>query len=182
MKRKILFIVAFFLVQNFSWAKLEGMKGVESQELETVEFVDIDRYLGKWFEIASFPQRFQKGCTGTTAEYSKRDDGDIRVVNTCFVDSLSGRKKQIEGRAWVSDPKSNSKLKVRFFWPFSGKYWIIDLDKQNYSYALVGAPNRKYLWILSRTPKMDSDTFNKLVESAKSKGFDVSKLQQTLQE
>ena len=150
-------------------------------ELQTVPSVDLERYLGKWYEIASFPQRFQKGCTGTTAEYSKRDDGDIRVINTCFKPNLEGAKKQIEGKAWVADKKTNSKLKVQFFWPFSGHYWIIELDEAGYSYAVVGAPNRKYLWILSRTPQIEESLYQNLVQKAQAKGFDIGKLNKTPQ-
>lgn len=150
-------------------------------KLQTVPYVDLKKYAGRWYEIASFPQRFSKGCVATTADYSLRADGDIDVVNTCRMYTLDGEINQATGKAWVDDKITNAKLKVRFFWPFSGKYWIIELG-QNYEYAVVGHPDRDYLWILSRTPQMDGslyqDLINKLVNKHR---YDISKLQKTLQ-
>lgn len=140
--------------------------------LETVKHVDVQKYMGKWYEIASFPQSFQKGCTCTMAEYSLNDNGTVKVSNSCNVD---GKRKNSTGKAWITDKSTNAKLKVQFFWPFSGKYWIIDLA-DDYSYAVVGHPNRKYLWILSRTPKMSRELYNDIVARTEAKGFDVSKL------
>lgn len=146
--------------------------------LKTVSNVDLEKYLGKWYEIAAFPQSFEKGCTCTVAEYSLGDDGNIEVKNTCIKD---GKIKTAIGTASVDDKRTNSKLDVSFFWPFSGKYWIIALAP-DYSYAVVGHPNRKYLWILNRKPKMDSMTYNHLVLMAAGKGFDIRKLVKTGQE
>ena len=126
----------------------------EDAPLRTVAGVDLDRYLGTWYEIASYPAWFQKGCTGSTATYSLQTDGRIRVVNQCFRKSLDGPRKTSTGKAVVVDGSSNAKLKVWFFWPFKGDYWIIDLDP-DYRWAVVGVPSRKYLWILSRTPAPD---------------------------
>jgi len=114
--------------------------------LEVVAYVDLDRYLGKWYEIASIPQWFQRGCVDSQAEYSKLSSSQIRVVNTCQV---NGRSKVAKGKAWIADPESNAKLKVQFFWPFKGDYWIIELDA-DYQYAVVGEPGREALWILSK--------------------------------
>lgn len=145
--------------------------------LQTVQRVDVERYMGKWYEIASFPQSFQKGCSCTVAEYSLNEDGTVKVDNSC---NVAGKKKQSIGKAKVVDKQSNAKLKVTFFWPFWGKYWIIDLA-DDYSYAVVGHPNRKYLWILSRTPQMDKQQYDEIVARAKAKGFDVTKLNVTEQ-
>ncbi len=150
----------------------------KNEKLETVGYVDLDRYLGKWYEIAAFPQGFEKGCTCTTAEYSLREDGTIAVVNSCVI---NGNPKSVEGKATVTDKKTNAKLEVQFAWPFSGKYWIIALAP-DYSYAIVGHPNRKYLWILGRKPAMDAMTYNHLVLVAAGKGFDIRKLVKTVQE
>ncbi len=143
--------------------------------LEVVAQVDLQRYLGKWFEIAHLPFRFENDCTDITATYSLSKDGNISVLNECLKD---GKLKQAKGKAKVVDKSTGAKLKVTFFWPFSADYWIIDLGK-TYDYAVVGTPNRKYLWILNRTPQMDDALFAQLVESAKSKGFDVNKLIKT---
>lgn len=148
------------------------------EDLQTVPYVELDKYLGKWYEIAAFPQSFERGCSNTSAHYSLNDDGTIRVVNTCIKD---GKPKVADGKAWVTDKKSNAKLAVQFFWPFTGKYWIIGLA-HDYSYALIGHPNRKYLWILGRKPTMDMQTYNYLVTQAADKGFDVRNLIRTSQD
>lgn len=147
----------------------------EYNKLEVVPHVELEKYLGKWFEIAHLPARFQEGCTDTTATYTLSKDGNISVLNEC---RRNGKVKLANGKAKVVDKNSGAKLKVTFFWPFYGDYWIIDLGK-DYDYAVVGTPNRKYLWILSRTPQMADKLFSQLLESAKSKGFDVSKLIKT---
>jgi apolipoprotein D and lipocalin family protein len=147
----------------------------EYNKLEVVPHVELEKYLGKWFEIAHLPARFQEGCTDTTATYTLSKDGNISVLNEC---RRNGKVKLAKGKAKVVDKNSGAKLKVTFFWPFYGDYWIIDLGK-DYNYAVVGTPNRKYLWILSRTPQIADKLFSQLLESAKSKGFDVSKLIKT---
>ncbi len=148
--------------------------------LEVVESVDLDRYLGRWYEIASYPAWFQKNCTAVTADYSLRDDGVIEVVNSCRKGALDGKLKQSKGRAKVVDRETNAKLKVSFFGPFWGPYWIIDLDPE-YQWAVVGAPNRKYLWILSRTPQMDEELYEEIVSRLPAKGYDPGGLNRTLQ-
>ena len=148
--------------------------------LLTVARVDLARYVGTWYEIASYPQWFQKGCTATTAAYSLREDGMIQVVNRCHRDSLDGRESVARGRARVVDRETNAKLKVSFFWPFWGDYWIIDLDPE-YRYAVVGHPGRKYLWILSRSRTMDPSVYSGILMRLTEQGYDVGKLQVTLQ-
>jgi len=148
--------------------------------LRTVSHVDLERYTGTWYEIASFPQRFQKGCTASSAVYTLRADGTIQVVNKCNRDSLDGRETIARGRARVVDRDSNAKLKVTFFWPFWGDYWIIDLDPE-YRFAVVGHPNRNYLWILSRKRTMDPPVYSGILDRLRAQGYDVSRLQVTLQ-
>jgi apolipoprotein D and lipocalin family protein len=138
--------------------------------------VEIDRYLGTWYEIARYPNRFQKECVSVTADYSLRDDGKIRVVNACRKGSPDGPIKRIEGKAWVVDRKTNAKLRVQFFWPFRGAYWIIDLGK-DYEYAVVGHPKRKYLWILSRTPDMSPELYQAITGRLIKKGYDPGRLE-----
>ncbi|MBS1153440.1 MAG: Lipocalin family protein [Myxococcaceae bacterium] len=148
--------------------------------LRTVERVDLKRYLGTWYEIASIPQRFQKGCTGTTATYSLRPDGQIDVLNKCRLDSLDGREKIAHGTARVVDVLSNARLEVSFFGPFWGDYWVIELDP-DYQYAVVGHPSRDYLWILSRTPQLDPAVYAEIRERLRAAGYDLSRVQPTLQ-
>jgi len=144
----------------------------EYNTLEVVPHVDLKKYLGKWFEIAHLPARFQEGCDDTTATYTLSEDGSISVLNECI---KNGKAKQAKGKAKVVDKNSGAKLKVTFFWPFYGDYWIINLGK-DYDYAVVGTPNRNYLWVLSRAPQMDDKLFSQLIESVKSRGFNVSNL------
>jgi len=151
--------------------------GPPQAPLQVVPQVDLARYLGTWYEIASFPQYFQKGCTGSRAEYRLRDDGDIEVLNSCLRD---GKTDTAKGKAWVVDKTTNAKLKVSFLWPFRGDYWIIDLGR-DYEYAVVSAPSRKYLWILSRTPKMEETTYREIVGRLQDRGFDLAKLKRTEQ-
>jgi apolipoprotein D and lipocalin family protein len=143
--------------------------------LPTVERVDLDRYLGTWYEIARYPAPFQEGCVATNATYSLRDDGGIRVLNRCLVESFDGELREAEGRAKIVDEATNAKLKVTFFWPFYGDYWVLGLG-QDYEWALVGEPSRKYLWILSRTRQMDSAVFNEIASRLPALGYETERL------
>lgn len=179
MKRFIVQVGLLWLAAGTASAAAEA-NPKQPAPLQTVTHVDLKRYTGTWYEIASYPQRFQKGCTATTAVYTLREDGMIQVVNRCNRDSLDGRETIARGRARVVDHVSNAKLKVTFFWPFWGDYWIIDLDP-DYRYAVVGHPSRKYLWILSRTRTMEPDVYATIVGRLRAQGYDVSKLQLTIQ-
>lgn len=148
--------------------------------LETVEHVELPKYLGTWYEIARYPQSFQEGCVASTATYELREDGEISVVNRCRKDTLDGEQDSAEGRARVVDPGTNAKLEVTFFWPFWGDYWIIDLD-EDYQWAVVGHPSRDYLWILSRTPRMDDATYAAILERLQKQGYPLDRLLKTLQ-
>ena len=148
--------------------------------LETVAHVDLPRYLGTWYEIANFPQKFQRGCTATTATYSLRRDGDIDVLNRCRKGSVDGEEKSALGRARVLDHTTNAKLEVSFFRPFWGAYWIIGLA-DDYSYAVVGHPGRDYLWILSRTPVMSEAIYQGIVARLQGQGYETSRLIRTAQ-
>ena len=152
----------------------------QAQTLQTVANVDLKKYAGKWYEIASFPQYFQKGCTCTTAEYTITNKGYVTVENRCNRDSVNGKPSYIKGKAFVEEGSGNAKLKVQFFWPFKAKYWIIDLA-DDYSYAVVSHPDKKYLWILSRKSKLSDTVYQQLIARLKAKGFDLSKLQVTEQ-
>jgi apolipoprotein D and lipocalin family protein len=154
--------------------------GAGKEPLPVVDEVDLDRYLGTWYEIASYPAWFQKGCTGTTAEYTRLENGRIGVVNRCRKRSLDGKPKTARGRAKVIDETTNAKLKVSFFRPFWGNYWIIDLDP-DYRWVVVGEPKRKYLWILSREPVMDEALYSEITARLPAVGYDPTRLRRTLQ-
>jgi apolipoprotein D and lipocalin family protein len=149
-------------------------------ELRTVDHVDVKRYMGTWFEIAKLPQRFEKGLVGIKANYTLRPDGKVEVLNSGYKEDFNGKLKTIKGKAWVADTTTNAKLRVSFFWPFAGNYWIIELGK-DYEYAVVGDESRKYLWILSRTPQMNEALYNELLKRTQDKGFDISKLEKVPQ-
>jgi apolipoprotein D and lipocalin family protein len=150
---------------------------LSNNALEVVSHVELERYLGKWYEIARLPARFQEGCSETTATYSLLKNGDISVFNEC---RRKGKVTKAKGKAKVVDKNTRAKLKVTFFWPFYSDYWIIKLGI-DYDYAVVGTPNRKYLWILSRTPQMRERQFLDILEFARLKGFDVGQLIKTRQ-
>jgi apolipoprotein D and lipocalin family protein len=149
----------------------------------TVPFVDLDRYAGDWFEVARFPNRFQRKCVGDVrASYARRSDGRIDVVNRC---RTADGQIEASGVARIVDTQSFTRLKVRFapawlgFLPFVwGDYWIIGLA-DDYSWAVVGSPDRDYLWILARTPRLDEQQLAAAREIARANGFDVARLVNT---
>lgn len=142
--------------------------------LQVVKDVDLHRYLGTWYEIASIPTYFQRGCIATKATYSLRKDGRIQVENECRRKTVDGDIQRAVGTAWVAgNGRETAKLRVQFFWPFRGDYWIIDLDK-DYRYAVVGHPSRDYLWILSRTPTISQDLYAALLQKIKGQGYNTS--------
>lgn len=147
--------------------------------LETVAQLDLNRYLGRWYEIAKYPNRFERKCArDVTATYAMRPDGKIGVVNRCT--TSDGKVTESSGWAKVVDETTHAKLKVTFFWPFFGDYWVIDLGP-HYEYAVVGEPSRKYLWILSRTAKMDDAVYAEIAKRLAAKGYDASKLERMKQ-
>lgn len=149
--------------------------------LPVVERVDLERYSGRWFEIASMPNAFQRGCVGTEVVYKLQEDGTLRFENGCRKGSLENELEISTAKATVECEETNAKLRVRFFWPLSVDYYIIDLDRENYQWAVVGHPSRDYLWVISREPKMDESLYQTLITRAAQKGFDVAKLNRTPQ-
>ncbi len=143
--------------------------------VDSVEEFDIERYMGKWYEIYRLPNSFEEGLEDITARYELMDDGKVLVTNEGRVKSDNSRIKQAKGKAWIPDPKKPSKLKVSFFWPFAGDYWVLKIDA-DYNNALVGDPSGKYLWILSRERRPDPAIINELKEYASDLGFKVENL------
>jgi apolipoprotein D and lipocalin family protein len=148
-------------------------------KIQSVKKLDLNQYLGKWYEIARYEHFFEKNCKNVNATYSLKKNNNIKVVNRCQ-DITTNEKKEAIGEAKRVD-KTNSKLKVTFFWPFYGDYWVIMLAK-DYSYAVVSEPTKKYLWILSRTKTLSINIQNKIVKKLKTLNFDTSKLIWTIQE
>jgi apolipoprotein D and lipocalin family protein len=148
-------------------------KKSEEMNTTTVKELDLQRYLGTWYEIARFNHRFERGLEGVTATYSIRDDGKIKVLNQGYKNSLGGELSTAEGKAKLTGEPG--KLKVSFFWIFYADYLVMELD-ENYQWALIGSNSDKYLWILSRTPKLDDNVKNLILHHAVKRGYDTSKL------
>jgi len=143
--------------------------------VEVVSGFELDRYLGTWYEIARLDHRFERGLSNITANYSLRDDGGVSVVNRGYKVE-EGEWNEAEGKAFFVGDADVGQLKVSFFGPFYGGYNIVELDKENYQYALVAGPDRDYLWILSRSPELDPDILSMLVNKASSLQFSTDEL------
>ena len=156
-----------------------GFASTQREVPAPVAKVDVDRYMGLWYTVASIPTSFERDCAqGTTAHYQRLTNGRVLVTNTCYRED--GTPIRITGEAWIPDADTPGKLKVSFvkalgLWLFAGDYWILDLT-DDYGAALVGTPNREYLWVLSRTPRLDEATYQRLVATASAQGFDVTRL------
>ena len=145
------------------------------QNLPTVEKVDIEKYAGQWYEIARLPNSFEKGLQCVTATYTLKKNNKIEVLNQGYSNKDTEKLSRAKGRAWVPDPEFPGRLKVSFFWPFAGNYYIISLDEE-YNYALVGDPSRKYLWVLSRSKVMDDTIYDGLLKIARTNGFNIDNI------
>jgi apolipoprotein D and lipocalin family protein len=163
--KKILFSLLFFLF---------GCVGIPDN-VEPIKGFDVNRYLGKWYEIARLDHSFERGLQKVTAEYSLRENGAIKVVNRGFRPDTKTWKEAVGKAYFVGDP-GTGRLKVSFFGPFYGGYNIIELDKENYSYSLICGPNKDYLWILARKPHIEESIKTGLIQKAKALGFNTDKL------
>lgn len=150
----------------------------ESQMIDqtTVKKLDLSRYLGTWYEIARFPHSFEKNLVGVTATYTLKDDGRIEVLNQGYKNALNGEQSKAVGKAKVPNKLEPGKLKVSFFWIFYADYFVLELDEQNYQYAMIGSSSDKYFWILSRTPQMDPSVYDMLLDKARKRGYNLSNL------
>ena len=149
--------------------------------LDTVPHVDLSRYTGIWYEIARLPQTFEKGCVGVTATYEIKSNGNLDVLNSCHPGTLDGKVQTAHGTGKIVDTQTNAKLKVTFFWPFYGDYWILELGP-NYEYSVVGSPDRGSFWILSRTPTLPDEVIDGIIGRFSQKSFDLGILYRTPQE
>lgn len=183
MVQNVIGLFSFFSFILFFSASILGNDKDKQSAPSVVTAVDLNRYIGTWYEIAKIPNRFQRKCdSGTTAEYRFREDGNIDVINRCT--KKDGTQIQAKGIAKVVDKTTNAKLKVSFvrilgmslFW---GDYWIIGLG-DNYEYAIVGAPNRKYGWILARQPKLPQETMDEITRILREQGYDPEKFEKTI--
>ena len=160
--------LTLFTIMFFSSVQFQKVPSV-------VTTVDLKKYQGFWYEIARLPNYFERKLKCTSANYTFRDDGRITVLNKGYYLTDPQKSTSARGVAWIPDRNSPAKLKVQFFWPFSGDYWIMELDKE-YRYVLVGDPSHKYLWILAREKEMDEQIYNMLLSKAVEKGYDVKSI------
>ncbi len=142
----------------------------------TVQELDLDKYLGKWYEIARYPHRFEKDLQGVTATYSMRPDGKIKVLNQGYQGSVDGPKSIAVGKAKRNKNGIPSQFRVSFFWIFYADYFVLELEP-NYQWALVGSSSDDFLWILSRSSKMDESTYHHILQLARDRGYDLTNLQ-----
>lgn len=133
--------------------------------------------MGKWYEIARFPHRFERDLVGVTATYTLRNDGKVDVINRGYKHTLEGEVKSAKAIARIIDAEEPWRLRVYFFWPFGAEYTILHLDEEDYQWALVGSSSPNYLWILSREPKMGDETYQMLLEKARELGYDLQKIE-----
>ena len=145
------------------------------EKVTPVSDFELDRYLGKWYEIARLDHSFERGLSHISANYSLRDDGGVRVINQGF-DTEDGEWQQAEGKAYFVEGSDQGYLKVSFFGPFYGAYVVFELDKENYQYAFVSGPDTDYLWLLSRTPEVSSEVMEKFKSMSKERGFNTDEL------
>lgn len=165
LKKILLLIIPFITVA--CTGKPDGVIAVTDFEL--------DRYLGKWYEIARLDHSFERGLNNISAQYSLQDDGGVKVINSGF-SKEDNAWQQAEGKAYFVDSADSGHLKVSFFGPFYGSYVIFELDQKDYQYAFVSGPNTSYLWLLSRTPTVDQEILERFKKRSQELGFDTSKL------
>jgi apolipoprotein D and lipocalin family protein len=149
------------------------------KDLSVVSSVDLNRYAGKWYEIARLPFSFESKLKCITATYTLREDGNIKVENAGRLISTPGKTRIASGKAFIPDKNAPGKLKVQFFWPFKGDYWIMYLD-ENYKYVLIGEPSFRYLWILARENKLEEPVLQMLKKKATEAGYDLTELIMTV--
>lgn len=174
MKLRLFFLSALPLILTACMnAPRDRLAGDEPPPV--VAAVDIERYLGTWFEIARADHSFEENCHGVSAYYERREDGMIRVINRCWEGGLDGELDIARGRARIADTETNAKLEVSFFGPFFGDYWIVELA-EDYSWAVISEPKGRYLWILAREPQMDPDILDARLAYLQELGFDTEGL------
>jgi apolipoprotein D and lipocalin family protein len=143
--------------------------------IEPVDEFDINRYLGKWYEIARLDHSFERNLSNVSAEYSLRDDGGVKVINRGYLKS-KGKWKEAEGKAYFVGKPDEAYLKVSFFGPFYGSYVVFELDKDKYQYAFVTSHNTSYLWLLSRSPTVSKEIVDRFIKKSRTLGFDTDSL------
>ncbi|MGH0052781.1 MAG: lipocalin family protein [Sphaerochaetaceae bacterium] len=174
MKRKNLFSLAGVAVMLLVLSSCTTT--TQYPPLDTVESLDLERYLGSWYEIGRYQHRFEKNLVGVKADYSLREDGRIQVVNSGIKGDLEGKLSSVKAIAWRPEDAEPGRLKVRFFGLFTSDYLVFGLDEENYQWALVGSDDRDFLWFLSRTPEVSEEVLTKMKAIANEQGYDLDQL------
>ena len=166
------FVLSFILLSAGSGCKNDKP---ENMDFSTVKELDLERYMGTWYEIARFDHSFERGLVGVTASYELRPDGKITVINAGYKNSLDGKYKEAKGKAKQPNPDEPGKLKVAFFLFFYADYFVLELD-ENYRWVIIGSSSDKYLWILSRTPQLEQESLDSILKKARERGYNTDKL------
>ena len=149
--------------------------------LKTVEYVDLEKYMGQWYVIANIPTFIEKRATNAIEHYKLNDKGEIETKFTFYQDSPNGKKKEYNPKGYIYNKESNAEWRMQFIWPFKMPFLIIDLD-DNYTYTVIGYPNRDYVWIMSRESQMKVEDYDNIIDKLSSVGYDISKIQKVLQD
>ena len=170
-----LLMLQLLFLNNCDWnsGKMETLK--------TVEYVDIERFMGDWYVISNIPTFIEKRATNALESYRLNNKGEIETTFTFYEDSPKGDKKIYKPKGFIKNNKTNAEWRMQFLWPFKMPYLIIDLD-ENYNYTVIGVPNRKYVWIMSRKPSLDSKTYNIIIDKLKQVGYDIKQIKKVPQQ
>ena len=177
MERALKLFVFFLILSIFTSGCKSQSKMIDNS---TVKELDINKYLGTWYEIARFPHSFERDLVGVTATYTLNDDGSIKVINQGYKNTLDGELSRATGKAKIPDPDKPAHLRVSFFWIFYSDYLVMELDP-DYQWAVVGSSSSKYLWFLSRTPEISESLLTDLKKRISARGYDLAKLQMVAQ-
>jgi apolipoprotein D and lipocalin family protein len=147
----------------------------EMKELNTVDYVNIEKFMGKWYVVKVIPTFAEKNAVNAIEYYELNEKGNIDITFTHYKKSPNGKFKEYHPRGFIFDKQTNAEWRVQFFWPFKFKYLVIDLA-DDYSYTVIGVPNRKYLWIMTRDSEISSEDYAKIKENLVKQGYDVNKI------
>jgi len=171
------------LLIMFTYGCNENNSEVENEysQLETVDYVDIEKFMGDWYVIANIPTFIEKRATNAIESYQLNDKGEVETTFTFYQDSPQGKRKKYSPKGFIYNTETNAEWRMQFLWPIKMPFLIIDLDK-DYSYTVIGVPNRKYVWIMSREPSINSDIFDNIINKLKKVGYDTSQIKTIKQE
>jgi apolipoprotein D and lipocalin family protein len=172
--------ISIFMLQLLCLNNCDWNSG-KMEKLKTVEYVDIERFMGDWYVISNIPTFIEKRATNAIENYRLNNKREIETTFSFHQDSPQGDKKIYKPKGFIKNNKTNAEWRMQFLWPFKMPYLIIGLD-ENYNYTVIGVPNRKYVWIMSRKPSLDSKTYNMIIDKLKDVGYDVKQIKKVTQE